>query len=95
MSDRPFALATIYRTIYGVAAAYTTARLAPNQPMIHALVLGVLGLAASIAGAVAMWSKLPTLGPKWYSVALVALALPTAWLGGKLYLMQRRGRVDG
>ena len=38
----------------------------------HALVLGGLGLVASVAGAVAMWD----FGPNWYPLALVALALP-------------------
>ena len=42
------------------------------------------GLVASIAGAVAMWN----FGPNWYPLALVGLALPTAWAGGRLRLMQ-------
>jgi len=33
-------LATAYRTVYSVAGSYVTARLAPNRPMLHALVLG-------------------------------------------------------
>ncbi len=33
-------LATLYRNIYGVAGSYLTARLAPRNPMGHALVLG-------------------------------------------------------
>jgi hypothetical protein len=44
MNDARFALATIYRTIYGVVGAYITARLAPNRPMMHALALGALVL---------------------------------------------------
>ena len=52
--------------------------------MLHAMVLGFLGLAANVAGAVATWSRVPSLGPHWYPVALTALALPTAWAGGKL-----------
>ena len=78
-------LATAYRSAYGVLGSYLTARLAPDRPMGHALVLGGLGLVASIAGAVAMWD----FGPNWYPLALVALALPGAWAGGKLRLMQR------
>lgn len=93
MSGKYFVLATVYRTVYGVAGAYITARLAPNRPMMHALVLGVLGLAASILGAVAMWKKLPAMRPKWYPLALIALALPTAWLGGKVRVNQLRGQV--
>ena len=92
MSNALFALATLYRTIYGVLGAYVTAWLAPHRPMMHALVLGALGMVASTAGAIAMWSKLPAMGPKWYPLLLIALALPPAWLGGKLRLMQLNAR---
>lgn len=81
-------LATVYRTIYGIAASYITARLAPGRPMLHAMVGGTLGLLASIVGAVATWNKGPAFGPHWYPLALVVLALPTAWAGGKLRLVQ-------
>lgn len=88
-------LATAYRTVYGVVGSYITARLAPNQPMRHALVLGVLGLAVSIVGAVVTWNKGPAFGPHWYPLALVALAMPPAWVGGRLREMQLRAGVDG
>jgi hypothetical protein len=88
INDALFALATMYRTIYGVVGAYITARLAPDRPMMHALVLGGFGVVASTAGAIAMWSKLPALGPKWYPLLLIALAVPPAWVGGKLRLIQ-------
>ncbi|MGB8474997.1 MAG: hypothetical protein WCE61_13005 [Candidatus Acidiferrum sp.] len=87
--------ATIYRTIYGVAGSYIAARFAPRSPMFHALVLGVLGFAVSILGAVTTWNRGPAFGPHWYPVALVVLALPTAWLGGKLRVVQLRPRSDG
>jgi hypothetical protein len=51
-TDALLLLATIYRTIYGVAGSYVAARLAPNRRVLHAMILGVLGLAASTAGAV-------------------------------------------
>ena len=50
MSDALFMLATAYRTVYAVAGSYVTARLAPDRPMGHALVGGLIGLALSIAG---------------------------------------------
>lgn len=77
-------LATAYRTVYGIGGAYLTALLAPDRPMGHALALGCAGLVASVAGAVAMWN----FGPNWYPLALVGLAIPTAWAGGKLRLIQ-------
>jgi hypothetical protein len=95
MSDALFVLATAYRTIFGVLGAYITARLAPSRPMMHALILGALGTVAAAAGAIAMWDKMPAIGPKWYALVLIVLGLPTAWLGGKLRLMQVPGEVGG
>ena len=81
-------LATVYRTIYGIAGSYLAARLAPNRPMLHALVLGVIGLAVTILGTVVTWNKGPAFGPHWYPLALIVLALPQAWAGGKLRILQ-------
>ena len=77
--------ATFYRTVYGVLGAWLAARIAPARPMLHVTVLGALGLAASLFGAIYTWNKGPAFGPHWYPVALTVLALPTAWLGGWLY----------
>ncbi len=86
--DAALLLATAYRTVYGVGGSYLIARLAPDRPMQHALVGGVVGLAVSIVGAAVTWNRGPAFGPHWYPVALIVLALPTAWVGGKLRLMQ-------
>jgi hypothetical protein len=86
--DGALLLATIYRTVFGVAGSYVTARLAPDRPMGHALAGGVLGLAVSIVGAVVTWNKGPAFGPHWYPLALIVLAMPTAWAGGVLRLWQ-------
>jgi len=84
MSDSLFLLAFAYRIVYGIVGGYITARLAPNQPVKHALLLGVVGFVLSLVGAVATWNRGPEFGPKWYSLALIVIAIPTAWLGGKL-----------
>jgi len=90
--DGALLLATVYRTVYGVAASYLVARLAPDRPMQHALVGGVVGLAVSILGAAVTWNKGPAFGPHWYPLALIVLAMPQAWLGGKLYETKLRSR---
>jgi len=92
--DGALGLATAYRTVYGIAASYLIARLAPDRPMQHALVGGFVGLVVSIVGAAATWNKGPAFGPHWYPLALVVLAMPQAWAGGKLYQMQLRARAD-
>jgi hypothetical protein len=83
MAGALFLLATAYRTAYGVAGGYVAARLAPDRPLAHAVVLGTIGLAVSIVGTVATWDK-PEFGPHWYPLALAVLALPSSWAGGKL-----------
>jgi hypothetical protein len=94
--DGALLLATGYRTVYGVLGSYIIARLAPpGRPMQHALVGGVIGLVVSILGAVLTWNKGPAFGPHWYPVALVVLAMPQAWVGGKLRVMQLTGPVGG
>jgi len=84
VGSKPLLLATIYRTIYSVLACYVTARLAPDRPMGHALAAGAIGFAISTLGAVVTWNKGPAFGPHWYPVVLIVLAMPSAWLGGKL-----------
>jgi hypothetical protein len=84
----PLLLATVYRTLYGILGSYTTARLAPYRPMEHALLGGVIGLVLSAAGAIATWNRPDVAGVHWYPLALVFLALPTAWLGGKIRTLQ-------
>jgi hypothetical protein len=41
------------------------------------------------------WNKGPTFGPHWYPLALIVLAMPQAWVGGKLCAMQSPVRTDG
>jgi hypothetical protein len=93
--DGALLLATIYRTVYGVVASYIIARLAPDRPMQHALTGGAIGLAVSILGAAVTWNKGPAFGPHWYPLALIVLAMPQAWVGGKLRVIQMRARVAG
>ena len=90
MTDAHYLLATAYRIVFTIAGGYIAARLAPHSPMRHALVIGAIGLAASLAGAIVMWNKLGEggLGPKWYSIAIIVIALPCAWAGGKLQGMR-------
>ena len=78
-------LALAYRTVYGVVGGWLTARLAPTAPLEHALWLGALGLVISVVGAIATWNEGPQFGPQWYSLALIAIAVPTAWLGARLF----------
>jgi hypothetical protein len=84
MGEGLFLLALTYRTAYGVLGCWLAARLAPDRPLRAAWVLGVLGFAIGTTGALATWDAGPEFGPKWYAVAVAVIALPCAWLGGRL-----------
>jgi hypothetical protein len=88
MSDKLLVVATIYRSVYSILGSYITARLAPYQPMLHALWGGVIGFVLAIIGAVTTWNRGPAFGPHWYPIALIITALPCAWAGGKLFEIQ-------
>lgn len=76
-------LALAYRIVYTIVGGYIAARLAPRNPMRHALVLGLVGTLAGLAGAI---TAIPMdLGPAWYPIALVVTGLPCTLLGGVLH----------
>lgn len=78
-----FLLAVAYRSLWSVLGGYVSARLAPRAPVRHALLLGAIGFVLGLGG-VAASSNDRSMGPVWYPVALVALAVPCTWLGGQL-----------
>lgn len=84
-------LALSYRIVYTVIGGYISARLAPQNPRRHALILGVVGTAAALAGAIAAIPM--NLGPAWYPIALVVTGLPCCWLGGVLYQRRQANRL--
>jgi hypothetical protein len=74
-----------YRAVFSFIGCYLTAKLAPQNPMKHALILGGIGLVLSSVGAIAA----ADLGPAWYAWTLAAISLPIAWLGGKLHELRK------
>lgn len=70
----------LYRTIFNSFGCYLTARLAPNKPMKHAIILGIIGVVLTIVGLITMWD----IPPRWYPISLIVLTLPAAWFGGKM-----------
>ena len=85
INDQLALLATAYRIVISVGGAWITARLAPNHPLKHAMVLGYAGTILGLVGVVVTWNL--GLGPRWYPIALAVLAVPQCWLGGKLHEM--------
>ena len=86
INDSLALLATSYRSVISVGGAWLTARLAPDKPLKHALILGYVGVVLGLVGVAATWNK--GLGPRWYPISLAVLAIPQCWAGGKIYEMQ-------
>lgn len=85
------ALTQAYVAVYAIAGCYLTASLAPNRPLRHALILGVLGLVVNILGAVSRRG----LEPDWSLALGIVLTLPYAWIGGELRENQLSRRAPG
>ena len=83
MSNPLFALATVYRVVYTVLGGYVTARLSPENPMRHVLILGFIGFLAALAGLLGTWNR-PENRTTLVSIALVVTALPCVWIGGRI-----------
>jgi len=83
LDDRLALIATSYRVIISIAGAWLTAKLAPRNPMKHALILGAVGVVLGLGGVVANAYK--PMGPTWFPIALVVLAIPQCWLGGWIF----------
>lgn len=77
--------AILYRTLYTLLGCYIAARLAPSHPMRHAMILGVLGFIANIAGGITMWN----LGQHWYPLGLAILSVAAGYVGGNLVPKKR------
>jgi hypothetical protein len=60
-----------YRAVFSLIGCYLTAKLAPQTPMKHALVLGGIGVVLSAIGAIVA----ADLGPSWYAWTLVGISL--------------------
>ena len=81
-SQDPRVLVGLVLWVFAVATfgCWLAARVAPNRPMRHAMILGVAGLVFNVAGTIAMWDT----APAWYHVVSLLLVLPAAYLGGLL-----------
>jgi hypothetical protein len=79
------ALVVVYRFIFNVMGCYLTAKLAPNKPMKHVIIIGIIGTILGILGSVAMWDQ----AVPWYNIAIIVISLPSAWIGGKLFLSNK------
>jgi hypothetical protein len=81
----------VYRFTFNVIGCYLTAKLAPNNPMKHVVIIGIIGTILSTLGSFAMWDKAIPL----YNIVIILISLPSAWLGGQLFLKkQKNGKTN-
>lgn len=73
-----------YVGMYAVGGCYLCAALAPSHPRVHAALLGMLGLGATVWASLRHWELRPT----WYHIVSMALVLVYAGVGGQLRVMQ-------
>lgn len=76
----------VYRFVFNVMGCYLAAKLAPSKPMKHVIIMGIIGTVLSILGSFVMWD----IAIAWYNIAIILIALPSAILGGKLYLKNQK-----
>ena len=79
-------IALMYRGIYTIVSGLITAVMAPDKPVQHAILLGIIGVVVSILGTIVNWDK----SAAWYPIALILITFPCTWMGGKAYLKHRK-----
>jgi hypothetical protein len=80
------ALVLFCRVVYFVLGGFLAAKLAPNHPMRHALIIGCVGVVLNVVGAVMTWEATP----HWFSITLILLAFACSWFGGRLGSAERK-----
>jgi len=77
-------LVLFYRAVYTILAGFIIARFAPNKPMLHAIILGVIGTAITLLAV-----SNPEFAQKselWFGYTLALMTIPCLWLGVKIQL---------
>jgi hypothetical protein len=75
-------LVLFYRAVYTVFTGFIIAKLAPSKPVLHALILGLIGTVVTILAV-----SSPTFAgkaPLWFGYTLAAITIPAMILGVKI-----------
>ena len=72
------AIAITYGAVFAFLAGYVAARLAPRQPLMHAVIFAILLLAMASAS----YAIQPEGASPWSLIATVVVSIPAALLGG-------------
>jgi hypothetical protein len=78
LDGRTLLMMLAYMAVLEAVGGYITARLAIRKPTTHAMILGFIVLAMSLAFTVFTWGN----APHWYQIWALLLILPMTVLGG-------------
>jgi hypothetical protein len=75
-------LVLFYRGVYTIFTGFLIARLAPSKPVVHALILGLIGIVITIlaTNSPAIAAK----SPMWFGYTLAVITIPCMLLGVKI-----------
>ncbi|MES2681486.1 MAG: hypothetical protein V4635_16435 [Bacteroidota bacterium] len=79
-------VAISYRIVFTIAGGFITVKLSASKPIRNIMILGITGTMIAIAGNLVV-SQIPEMAdvlPLWFSIALVIIAYPSVWIGGRL-----------
>jgi len=75
-------LVLFYRGVFTIFGGFIVAKLAPNKPMLHAIILGTIGTLITVIATVS--PSLSNKAPLWYGLTLAAITIPCLWLGVRI-----------
>jgi hypothetical protein len=75
-------LVLFYRGVYAIFAGFIIARLIYARPVLHAMILGLIGTVITL---IAVSSpSFAERSPLWFGYALAAMTIPALWLGVRI-----------
>lgn len=80
-----------YRFLFNITGCYVAARLAPHNPMRHAMIIGVVGTILGIIGSIIMWDQ----AVAWYNISIILISIPSAWIGATISMIQNANAKKG
>ena len=81
---RAIILVLAYRGIYTIFAGFIIAKLAPSKPILHAIILGAIGIIITVLATTE--PSFSDKAPLWFGYTMAAITIPCLWLGVNIQL---------
>lgn len=79
-----------YRAMYTILAGFLVAKLAPGKPMLHAVLLGIIGTTITLLAVSS--PSFADKAPLWFGYSLAAITIPCMWLGARIQRSWNKGQ---